>query len=426
MTSMSNMNAEQIAAMSQSMANIAGRGMFYGAAASGGRKRIFSQTDWSTCCEQAVSWGMKAVHPKVADGGYWWYSEAELLMLHQVAASKNLVCYPYHYCYGDKFGALDSEAAIAVKIGQIFGGVCPDMEIEYEQSPNGGAWATKFGTLVRASFKGPVLPTLFGNPAAHKAFPYLQVLHWASGWMPMAYYDLWTNSQGKQMTASDAVDYLYGQWIALNKTLVNQGIFPPPILPLIEVGDHLPVAEVASWLRQMKNYGYCGFWYDGIYSPYASTVKQSPEPAWPTMLTTMIKATITPMPTTRPTTPASGATPSPTASSSSSSTTQTQIGQVMGIQQILSPEELQFLWSRYDQTIPYVPKNGIPELWSRLVQAGYGIGSPITSEKSESTSTISCTSQEFQGGTIFYNKATGKVWVLFVTTNARIPGTMTA
>jgi hypothetical protein len=405
--------AEQVAARGYAMSQIAGRGMFYGEYDAHGKKRVWTEIDWDTACVQAKSWGMSIVHPKVADGGIMWGDGNWLQMLKTVASHHGLKCYPYNYCYGNKFGALTVEAGITIALGKIFGGVCPDMEVEFEQSKDGAAWATQFGKLVRAQFNGPVLPTLFAANASHPGFPYEETLLWSSGWMPMVYYDEWTDAAHKPMTAQEAIYFLYPQWSTLNKQLASHGIFPPPILPLIELGNHLPVPQAASWLQQMQGYGYCGMWYDGTYAPYADAILKAPEPAW-NIVTTSTPPITTPVPpVAAPITPIPS-TPTPAPSL------------ITGMQQNLSNEDLEVSWSILDATIPFDLSQPVVMVWSKLTQVGYGIGAPIGLQVSVQVNGLSVLMQPFEGGRIYYQEkerdGSSRVWVQFAT-QPRIPGT---
>lgn len=251
---------------------ITGRGLFYGAVGSNGKQNIYTEQTWAAECQLAVTRGIQVLHPKVADGGYWWYDNTGLEMLTSVAKAHKLALAPYHYCYGNKFGAIDHEAQICAAVGKICGAVCPDIEVEWDHQAE---WAIHFGQMVRSSFKGPIYPTLFANPDQHPT-PYAQIMPWIDGWMPMVYFAEWTPN-----TATHAIGFVYPQWQKLDAQLQAGKIAPKPILPLIMLGNGLPESEVAVWLDQMQDYGYCGFWYHGTYAPYADTILKAIEPHWP-------------------------------------------------------------------------------------------------------------------------------------------------
>lgn len=420
-----NMTPEQVAARGYAMAKVSGHGLFYGENNPNGKgRRIFTEAQWDADCAQAKAWGISVVHPKVAEGTLWYGNKGNALdldwlhMLKSVADKHGLLCYPYHYVYGGTLGDnVGTEAAIGVTIGQIFGGYCPDMEIEWERNSNSPTWARDFGSILRQHFKGPILPNLFAVTQKHQGFPYLEVLNWSSGWMPMVYFDEWTDAAGKQMTAQETVYAMYADWVVLNKSLTAHGVFPPPILPIIELGNHLPAAEVTSWLKQMKNYGYTAYWYDLTFPPYAETIKLAPAPAW--KITSSIPSN--PTPVSAPTKP------EPTGSvgtSTGGSMTQTPGTNASGVDQHLTADELFVCWQMVDPTIPYNPDFGIPKLFARLMNGMYPIGAATSREDTITVNGKKYTVQNFEGGRAFYNQETGHVW--FQPTGAsRVPGNST-
>ena len=349
---------------------IEGLGLFYGETGTGfAHRRIYTAATWDQACRQSADWGITWLHPKVADGGNWWYDSAGLGMLRDVAHHYGLKVAPYHYCYGNMFGYLLGEADIAATIANIFDGCCPDIEVEW----NGQAqWAIDFGKEVRKkSPHGLFVPTLYADPhtisggnLAHTT-PYAQLSSWMDAWMPMVYFSEWT-SGGHQDSAQNAIDFVYPQWVELNQHIHASGFTPKPILPLIELGSALPPQEVYNWLRLMGHYGYCGFWYDGTYSPYASAIKSAPRPAFPHSA---------PQPTPTQVMPPQPYTPAPLKGPG--------LADEQGdptMNQNLTTSQLAVLWHMSPTSMALNLNNGIPRLWAALVQKhpDWHLGGPRT------------------------------------------------
>lgn len=248
-----------------------GRGLWCGASGTGSNgRRIYTEATWDAFCRQAKAWGITVVHPKVADGGYLWYSTDALMMLKRVADHYSLQVAPYHYCYA--YGALIHEAEIDAALGGIFSMVCPDMEVEW-QTAEASMWANTYGRTVRQHYSGPIYPTVFANPNDHP-FPYQEMNKWVNGFMPQVYFAEWDGQ-----SADHAIGYIYPQWEQLDQALLHStGKHLQPLLPIIELGHGLPAHEVVTWLQKMGGYGYCGFWYDSDYAPYAGAIASAPMP----------------------------------------------------------------------------------------------------------------------------------------------------
>lgn len=254
----------------------------------------FSEREWNKACEQAVQWRIQGVTPKVAEGATIWYDERGLKMLRDTAHQHGLHIIPMHYVYGDLFGKIFAEVSIAATLGAIFGAYIPDMERAWANQPK---MMTHFGALIRQgnavdshyygpTFSGPIYPTTYGNPGQHSEFPYVEMNAWGNGWLPQVYFNLWTFN-GHLATAEEAESHVYGQWVELDRHCVSQsGMHLKPVLPLIGLepnpqwkGNQGPSPhEVSVWLTRMQYYGYCGFWSDETYAPYAQVIEQSPLP----------------------------------------------------------------------------------------------------------------------------------------------------
>ena len=250
-----------------------GRGLWYGASDATSSKRVFTEAQWHDACSSASAWGISILHPKVADGGYLWYDVAGLQMLKSVADSYHLQCVPYHYCYGDTYGALAHEAQICAGIGGLFGGVSPDIEHEWER-PEAAGWATRFGQLVKSQYTGPIYPTVFANPLDHP-LPWGELNQFSSAFFPQVYFSLWSPP-----TAIHAYEFIYPQWETLDQRCRAWGNKKPlvPMLPIINLDGGPLATEVIAWLTNMQYYEYCGFWYDGKYAPYAQSIINAPKP----------------------------------------------------------------------------------------------------------------------------------------------------
>lgn len=239
---------------------------------------VWSPHSWDATCAQARSWGMSGVHPKVADGTIFWYDTNGLTMLRDTAHRHGLGIAPMHYCWGNTRGSsVQKEASVAATIGKLFGIVVPDMEDPWFGQPQ---WMQEFGYSIRHNYGyiGHVMPTTYANPSVQSRFPYVQMNAFATAWIPQVYFNVWTHD-GHPMTAREAVDYVFPQWQALDAQCQKAGTPLKPILPLISLTDGIAQQEVTNWLTAMQHYGYCGFWYDGVYSPYAETILKAPVPA---------------------------------------------------------------------------------------------------------------------------------------------------
>jgi hypothetical protein len=250
---------------------LSGRGLWFGADNGSGGRLLYTEASWTTACAAAAAWGISVLHPKVADGGEIWYSDADLQMLARVAHAFHLKCVPYHWCYGGNL--LSIEASVCAHIGSIFDGVSPDIEIQWE-NPQSASWAVQFGQLVRKVYSGPIYPTSFANPVQHPQIPYIQMNTWATGFLPQVYFSYWTPP-----TAQNAANYVYPQWVQLDaacRAADKKAL--APIYPIICLENAPAQQEIANWLHMMGGYGYCGFWYSALYGSYARTILQAPVP----------------------------------------------------------------------------------------------------------------------------------------------------
>lgn len=232
----------------------------------------FNEAQWDQICAQAAAWKVQGLHPKVAEGIYRWYDDQGLAMLRDVAARHGLKVVPYHYCYGPAFGAsqITIEAQISAWAGNVFGAVIPDIEDQYMGQYES---ADSFGKQVRAQFKGLWMPTLYANPQNHPV-PLLSLNPYMDAWFPQVYFAVWNG------IAQSAIDYVYPQWLYFDQRArqLGQGGLKP-ILPIISLDNGVAAAQIADFIVKMRGYGYIGFWYYGVYTPYATTIMNAPQPA---------------------------------------------------------------------------------------------------------------------------------------------------
>lgn len=383
------------------MTQIWGRGLFCSETDPRGHRRIFTKDSFDALCKQTRAWGISFLHIKVADGPNIWYTMEEMQTLAQVAQANNIRCYPYHFCYGDGAGSsVTLEARISSLVGMIFGGVCPQMQEEWERVNQSGKqvsalWAAEYGKQVRQSFRGPLLPMLFADPANHPRFPYLDLFSWSNGWMPMVFSDLWEKANNNAQALLATLD---PQWSALEKQFGSRYGYIPPVLPVIELGDP---QEAVTWIAQTQHYGYCGFWSDSIYTPFASEILSAPEPSWDAPA--QIPAPTTPIPA-----PPIQTSPIPLIS--------------LGMEQGISDEDLAACYSLDGALVPDL-SSPLVTLWAKLTQKGYGIGHALGEIE-----TITRQGKEYQvlhcsGGDVWYNAREQRTWVqLFAHT--RVPGAL--
>lgn len=361
-----------------------GRGLFYGAANARGGIRIFSAGDWAAACQRAHSWGIQWVHPKVANGPIPWYDQSGLQMLRDTAHRFGLKCAPYHYVYGKKYpygsqpDRLVEEAQVTARLASFFDAYLPDMEVEWDNHPD---WAIQFGQIVRQSSpKAELYPNLFADPHGHPT-PYKEILAWSNGWMPMVYFDVWTQG-GHPMTAAEAISFVFPQWDSLDQQCRAAGQPSRPILPIIELGDHLPAGEVQAWLTKMQDYGYCAFWYDGVYTPYADTILKSPLPRFKTPVPPP------PVPAPPPQQPVSG---------NGSLVLPNLVGLTRDgtgqLKQAMNEEELRFLWHFRTPSATWAPAHMLCAawIWLHLERPDLFIGSPTADEVSANVDGLEAT-----------------------------------
>lgn len=231
----------------------------------------FTASQWDRICKQAAAWKLQGLSPKVGEGIYRWYDDAGLQMLKRTATRYGLRVLPYHYCYGPRFGEeqIAAEAQISIWAGNVFGAVSPDIESEYEGQY---ASAASFAQQVRASYKGLWLPTTFANPLDHPV-PLLSLNPYIDAWLPQVYFSEWNK------IAQSAIEFVYPQWLHFDQRAreLGQGGLKP-ILPIISLENGLDQTQVAEFIRKMVGYKYIGFWSYETYAPYASTIKNSPDP----------------------------------------------------------------------------------------------------------------------------------------------------
>lgn len=86
----------------------------------------------------AKALGISSLIFKVADGVYEWYGQVLLQTIIETLKDEGLFPIPYTYCYGNKFGALQSEIALLKEIISSVGRVIADMEVEWNSQVSWG------------------------------------------------------------------------------------------------------------------------------------------------------------------------------------------------------------------------------------------------------------------------------------------------
>jgi hypothetical protein len=322
---------------------LTGRGLWYG------HPHVFSLAEWETCCQQAHAWGIQVLHPKVADAenpNILWYDVATLEKLRDIAVSTyHLQVAPWMWTYGGTL--IEREAQAAYTIGNIFGSVILDIEDAWSGHDD---WAQQFGLyLYHMGYTKQVYATVYANPEEHPT-PIEALNPWITGFLPQVYFAAWS-PQG----ASNAITYFLPQWERIEASLQTKKQVLKPILPIISLEYGLPLAEVTSWLTRMRDFGYCGFWYDGEYPLYAETILKSPLPAFRMVAT-------------------------PTQSSSQETSMAT-------IDQNLTQAHLQTIWHLANPKVEWDLKAAIQQLWILLVQnhPEINIGSPTEEKERDET-----------------------------------------
>lgn len=388
-----------------------GAGLFYGennpGGASSGR---FSMTQWANMCAQAKAWGMTYLHPKVAEGNLqMWFSDAELNSMKKIANDHGLYCLPVHFLYGEVFGegAMNGEVDKDAKLVNIFGGVILDMEDQWNNRPQ---WAVLYGQKIRARIgnHGLLLPTCYANPNEHP-FPVLEVNAWADAFLPQVYFDLWTGQSAQQ-----AMNYISPEWQYFADHLWNNGRQQlKPVLPVIGTTNNVPVNELIKWIESTApQCHYTGFWYDGVYNPYAAhllpVIKQYLTAAAPTPTPTPAPKPVPPPPAPKPAAPAPVLPPEPALAKPTIPVT---------FEQKLTYDQLKAIYQVHQSPAPataaanpiqFDPAHlGICNMWVELIQKfpHIAIGSPLSDEKSITINGIPFSYIKFDSGRIIlYDK----------------------
>jgi hypothetical protein len=343
---------------------LTGRGLWCG------HPHVFSLQEWDTLCLQSRQWGIQILHPKVADGANLWYDGPSLEKLRSIAVDTyHLQVVPWMFSYGNAYGAIQQEAALASIIGVTFGSVILDIEDAWSGHTD---WAIQYGTFLRTQYgyTQQVYATVYCNPEQHPT-PNEALNAWVDGFLPQVYFAEWTPN-----TASYAIDYFLPEWNRIQIDLAAKKQILKPILPVISLENHVPLQEITAWLTQMQYYGYCGFWYDGEYPLYAETIFNAPLPTWKTIQQPPVKETRVPTTT--------------------------------GIDQNLSESDLQVLWTLANPKAEWNPKAAIQSLWVMVVQHHPEISLGSATEEKERDLTLN-------GQPIRYRTFTsGRVLVCFM------------
>lgn len=347
---------------------ITGRGLWYG------NPHIFSLDEWNTCCKQAHTWGIQILHPKLADAAnpnIFWYDGPTMEKLRDIAVNTyHLQVVPWMWTYGGTL--IEREAQVAAALGNLFGSVILDIEDAWAGHDD---WSQQFGHyLHQMGYTHDIYATVYANPEQHPT-PISSLNDWVTGFLPQVYFAEWS-----PQTAANAISYFLPQWERLDAALRAQHQVLKPILPIISLERGVPTSEIANWLHVMQPYGYCGFWYDGVYAPYARTIEQSPLPAFAQAPTPPIKET-----------------------------------SMATIDQNLAESDLKVLWHLFKDTITWKPLSAIMQLWTLLVQhhPEIPIGSPTEEEQNATIDTEPVVFITFTSGRrLVYFKKSGKTCII--------------
>ncbi len=155
--------------------------------------------------KNAKALGISSLIFKVADGVYEWYGQVLLQTIIETLKDEGLFPIPYTYCYGNKFGALQSEIAILKEIMSSVGIVIADMEVEWNSQ-------VSWGNAVSNALKD--IPGIFGVTT----WADTQLQNWqgvvqalkpcADVWLPQVYSDYLASVYKQQFAGLTVVPVL--------------------------------------------------------------------------------------------------------------------------------------------------------------------------------------------------------------------------
>jgi hypothetical protein len=141
----------------------------------------------------AKNHGISSLFIKVSEvgsaAGSYWYGGLQGFDLLYQEIQKVINVIPYAFVYGNFYGNLQQEIAVATTFLTKYGKYCLDMEQSYWSQPDSALWAKTFNDTLK-----PIPGTLWvscpSNPIESGQLPFLQAIDQAANaLMPMAYSD---------------------------------------------------------------------------------------------------------------------------------------------------------------------------------------------------------------------------------------------
>ena len=215
----------------------------------GVQTQVWTLADFQQAAKSARALGVTSLLIKIADGGNLWYGSLggwqKVLSSVQQAGMKAV---PYTYCYGDFYGAIQSEIAILTSAMQQCGIVVGDLEVEY----NGHAdWAQRLCTALKP-VPGLFAVTSWADPVQQNWTGVLTALApCVNCWLPQVYTD----------------------WLAT----VYKAQYAPyglPCYPVVDLGTDMGPNDPVA-IAKASDSPIIGFWeYQAAISSYAPVVRQ--------------------------------------------------------------------------------------------------------------------------------------------------------
>lgn len=148
--------------------------------------------------------GVDTIAPKRADGSIKWYGDPVRLAAERAAVNAAGCGYlPFVYCYGPAFSTkqIDDECAVLAEImAHNDGGVCADLEIEYD-----GQWGAglRFSADMQ-SVPGLLFLTSWGDPRLQN-FPTGAIAPCVNAWVPQDYDNFLASCEQQQISAGETI-----------------------------------------------------------------------------------------------------------------------------------------------------------------------------------------------------------------------------
>ncbi len=208
---------------------------------------IWSLAQFQTAARTAKTLGITALLVKIADGGNVWYANSGgwQKVLDTVKA-EGIHALPYTYCYGNKFGAIQSEINILIAAMHYSGVVVADMEAEYNGQVS---WAQTVCTALKP-VSGVFGVTTWADPQLQNWHGVLSALApCVNFWLPQVYSNYLASVYHAQFDP-------YGL----------------PYYPVLNLGTDAGPNDILAIARQ-ANSPIIGYWEYTAIGAYASIVK---------------------------------------------------------------------------------------------------------------------------------------------------------